>query len=554
MIYRFNPTLTRSQFEFRIRLAEKRLESYPLDSLDFVMMDLEHPATKSRHADQCTTDLTGRTIEFLAAAHRILPDCDDTRMNELFHRMTLKGDYSYLARRYIPYMLYSSDAEAYKCIAGVYDRMVEEVEKNPAVAGRYIDSCGCSIEGIAEFYAITGDERYVKLAKAIAEAGFPTFENAHSHASLTILRAILKMGYLSGDKWFLDIVRPYREKVLKAQCADGSISEAFPRSYRNEGCSTADWIMVNLRYWALTGDETALDVAENSMLNGLFFNQFITGGFGHRNYRPDFTGYGTQIEEAWWCCTQTGGMAMIEFAENAVVLIEDENGGARIHVNYPVPGNYQLNYNGKDITVKIISEYPATYDVNIRVFGGGDLPLTIRKPKYTADVDRPITCNAIPGVPGGKAYNVSYPIGHYFEELDDGWVLKYGPLLLAPLIYGWDEDGHTGKGTGIPEGYLSESMGGGSFYIMEPEEKDEYGFWKLACGTNLPAWHAFDDGAGSRTGTMYRAPAIVNIWNERWDKTPIYFHPISYQTCNLTFRDIKMCFGYLRPVNDETTK
>lgn len=546
MIYHFNPTLSHSQLEFRIRLAEKRLESYPLNSLDFIMMDLEHPKTKRRHADQCTCDLTGRTVEFLAAAHRILPDCDDSRLHELFRRMSLQGDHPILARRYLPYLLYSGDGEAFKTVKEQYDRWADMVEADPDTAKQLYATCSCRIEGIADFYAITGDQRYVSLAKAIARISLSPFENSHSHGEMSIHRAMLKMGFLSGDPWFTEQVRPYIEKIQTAQYADGSVSECFPRSFRNEGCSIADWIMLNLRYWDITGDEAALDRAEHSMMNGLFFNQFVTGGFGHRKYSADGRGYGSEVEEAWWCCTQTGGMAMVEFAEHAVVLHRDDEGKETIRVNYPIPGSYRINNHGKEITVRIISEYPATYDVNIRVIGGGDIPLTLRKPYYTADVSDAFHCTDIPNIPDGKAYNASYPIGHYAEERDGGWVVKYGPLMLAPLLHRWNNNGETGKGTGIPEGYISESMGSRSFFIVEPKEKDEYGFWKVACGNNLPTWIAFDDGAGSPTGTMQRAPANITVWDAAKGERTLCFHPLCYQTSNLTLRDVVMSFGFMR--------
>ena len=55
------PFLFDSQLKYRLNLAKKRLESYPLDNMNFVMMDLERPLLRTRHAHMCTYDLTGRT-------------------------------------------------------------------------------------------------------------------------------------------------------------------------------------------------------------------------------------------------------------------------------------------------------------------------------------------------------------------------------------------------------------------------------------------------------------------------------------------------------------
>ncbi len=58
------PLLAASQLSFRIGLARTRTAAYPLDSLDFIMMDLERPDNRTRHAHWCAGDLTGRLLEF----------------------------------------------------------------------------------------------------------------------------------------------------------------------------------------------------------------------------------------------------------------------------------------------------------------------------------------------------------------------------------------------------------------------------------------------------------------------------------------------------------
>lgn len=54
MAFLSTPTLHRSQLKFRIELARRRCESFPLDSLDFIMMDLERPDLATHHSYWCT--------------------------------------------------------------------------------------------------------------------------------------------------------------------------------------------------------------------------------------------------------------------------------------------------------------------------------------------------------------------------------------------------------------------------------------------------------------------------------------------------------------------
>lgn len=536
----FEPKLTRSTFEYRIKLAEKRLESYPLDDLDFVMIDLERPAGRIRHAHQCTTDLTGRTIEFLAQSHLILDGQDDSRIDALFHRMMLKGMFTGFTRRYFPYFDYSNDPECFDAVKGEIDRWIKLYEeKGEEEIRHYVNTCCCYVEPLAKMYTLTGDERLIRLASIMAEVSLSPFEGAHSHGLLTVLRSMLSMTLASGDMSFAERVAEYREKILPEQYADGSVSEGFPRSRRTEGCSIADWIILNLRWFEVYGDESALDAAEHSLLNGLFFNQFITGGFGHRNYMP--RGYSTGIEEAWWCCTQTGGLALCEFARHAVALDREKK---KITVYFPIPGVYTLNDGGRVITVKLTSLYPADYNIHAEIIGGDGYDFSFRKPYYIRGAK--ITGHSFGNV---RSVNLDCRIGHYSEKRDGGYVMKYGPLMLAPLIYEWkeDESAKFDEG-GVPDGYIPQSIGRGRCAII-PGERDGDGFYNVAAGLNLPEWPAFDDGVGSRTGTLNRAAANVRVRDESGRERVLCFHPMAYQTSNLTLCDVQTVFGLIE--NDE---
>ena len=80
------PRVYGSQVDFRIGLARTRTASYPLDSMDFIMMDLERPDGCSRHAHWCTGDLTGRLLEFLSSAEGV-DGKSDPRLADLFERI-----------------------------------------------------------------------------------------------------------------------------------------------------------------------------------------------------------------------------------------------------------------------------------------------------------------------------------------------------------------------------------------------------------------------------------------------------------------------------------
>jgi len=53
----------------------------------------------------------------------------------------------------------------------------------------------------------------------------------------------------------------HRRRIIDRQyeMPDGCVSETFPHSNRNEACSIADWLMLNLNAGLLLGDDAAYD-------------------------------------------------------------------------------------------------------------------------------------------------------------------------------------------------------------------------------------------------------------------------------------------------------
>lgn len=538
-VFDFQPRLSASSVEARIRLADKRLQQYPLDDLNFVMMDLEHPKTKLRQAHQCTGDLTGRTIEFMAEARQVVPGLDNRRVNELFERILVAGPNAAFGRRLFPYYRLTGNSEALRTIRGILDGLIEESER--LGKDRLMESVGLRdpwftiIEGLADMYELTGETKYVELAKvdfpvAMKKAG------DHSHGHMHVLRAMLKMAKVTGDGWFLDQVKPHYDKLIADQHADGSISECLPRSYRNEGCSIADWLILNLRYFDLTGDSAALDRAEHVLYNALFFNQFVSGAFGHRNFVRN--GYGSDVEEAWWCCTQTAGMALCDTARHAVQLID----GA-IRVNFFVPGTYTLVRDGRELKVEITTDYPAAFTANVRVIGDEDVKVSFRIPPCVKDakvVERKMT-----SLPNARSFNLTGAMGHYAEKRDGAWVMKYGPLMLAPMSYSWEQHGDAGQDA--PEGYVPETVDDHELSLLEPKELDAHGFWKVKTGLDVvPTWPGFDDGAGSRTGTYFKAPAKITVCDKSGKTRELYMQPLCYSTSAISLRYVPITFGLMR--------
>ncbi len=541
----FTPRLAESQLRYRLQLAEKRLSSFPLDNLDFILVDMEHPEGRERHAHQCHTDLSGRTIEFLSEAHSVLGNCDDSWLESIVSRIILKAPDVRMLRRMMVYYKYSNDPEAYRYIEKTLEGMLEFMEscnsdeeyvekKKAEITDDIMYKCPCDIEPIIYMYEMTNDERYLRLAHLESKVQKILIHNSHSHSNLTVLRSMQKAAMVTGDESWTEEANKARRTIIDEQMpyADGSIAEGFPKSFRTEGCSTADWVITNLQYGRMYDDDEAYDIAEHSLWNAVFFDQFVTGGFGHRDY--NYRGYGTVVEEAWWCCTQTCGLALCEFARHAVQLVD-----GKIKVNYLIPGEFTLNKDGRTIKVTVTTLFPEKFDAVIHVEGAGDTELIVRIPYYV----RHGSVTKRNASDGSTYYSVSGRMGHYIEKREDGYSFKYGPLLLASMLANWLQTPPKAveDTTNAPEGYIRESVDGSKAWAIL-DKPDEDGFFDIAANGKNPVWLCFDDGNGSHFGTHNTAPAYITLHLGDGKTKKLFLQPMMYQTSALILNNVATVF------------
>lgn len=134
-----NPLLYDSQLKYRLGLAKARLEYFPLDSMNFVMMDLERPQLRTRHANWCTYDLTGRILFFYTRAEGI-DGKHIHRLPELYERIMNNRRKS-----------------------GVFG---SKYEFGPPESAKAIGNPFLS--GLVEYYVLTGDMRALNAAQDCA--------------------------------------------------------------------------------------------------------------------------------------------------------------------------------------------------------------------------------------------------------------------------------------------------------------------------------------------------------------------------------------------------
>ncbi|MFM1551454.1 MAG: beta-L-arabinofuranosidase domain-containing protein [Lentisphaeria bacterium] len=553
------PLLDDSQIRFRLGLARQRTRAYPLDSLDFVMIDLERPDDRHRHADWCTGDLTGRLLEFLSYSAGVDGETDP-RLPELFERILkqrrpsgLFGRYASHAQTNMPpeddfrsgvprllpgfirYYQLTGDARALEAAVGMAQFTLSHLDEWRAHLKEWH---GLTIEAwvgepLAMLYGLTGDQKYLDFLAMIEELLEPLDYPVHAHGYLSTLRGLQTAALVTGDTNWNTKVEQHRQTIIERQyeLPDGCIPECFPASIRTEGCAIADWMMLNLNAGLITGDEAAYARAEHVLWNAFAYNQLITGCFGSRQTTSH--GYGVyQIEECVWCCVHNGGLALTEYARQAVTWRD----GA-IHVNLLVPGTYRLGLpDGAEAEISIATTYPADaeavvtashvppdIDVHVRA------PASVRRPQISEERDGDRVTTQLGGA-----------LGHYVESVPRGAMLKYGPLVLVPLAYSWTGPSATeAERNAAPAGYIPDQMPEG-LPALQGGIADADGLLELP-DRPLPDWTFFDEGPGGKCWVP-GAAANVGLRFPDGETRSVRFVPQCYFTSCLALHDTPVVF------------
>ena len=150
---------------------------------------------------------------------------------------------------------------------------------------------------------------------------------AQTHASLTAMRALLRVQAETGDAGLLHAVREryalYRSTAMTATYANTNWF-GRPETW-TEPCAVIDSFMVATQLWQRTGEASYLEDAHKIWFNGVGRGQRGNGGFG----TDTCAGFGTpwvrvRSYEAYFCCTMRGGEGFARAAQYLYFAREGE--------------------------------------------------------------------------------------------------------------------------------------------------------------------------------------------------------------------------------------
>jgi DUF1680 family protein len=275
-----------------------------------------------------------------------------------------------------------------------------------------------NIEGLAELYRVTRDERYLRLAEAIA-ARTHRYPKQHSHGFLSSVRGIVDLYKVTGERKYLEQAELEWKGVVDSGnlLVQGAVGEAFaPMIRRTEGCSEADWLRLTLALWRLTAKPEYLEQAERTLFNEFAMNQFNTGDFGHRPVSSTGTPFGAGADgggtaRAWWCCTLHGLRAFPDILATVFRAVD----GA---LYYDLPADGRGKAAGLAVTADSALERDATIRLRVTAADGRPRLLAVRQPAWASAMEL-----SLDGAPCQPANRDGY------RRVNRGW--KAGDTLLV---------------------------------------------------------------------------------------------------------------------------
>ncbi|MCC5931168.1 MAG: glycoside hydrolase family 127 protein [Cyclobacteriaceae bacterium] len=347
-----------SEFQVRKQMAIHRLTGtaiQPVFSDAFILADVDLNPDNPRRFYNFSGDLSGRYVEAIAALqdekhesrlHRLVEEIlqnqktdgrfGDDQLRYIAeeidgeHMALLWGNGRMLVGLLTYYQYYGGD-EVLKAAQKLGDFFITTYnasaqpalrEKLRGYGAKGIICFTQYIEGLVMLSEASGEDTYARYAENTYQI-LPERGIQHTHGYLSTLRGVLMLYSYFNEPRHLQFVENAMNDLLASDDYTSffSVREYFGKGYggdRDEGCSTADFMLLCFELYQHTGRKHFLNAGEKALYNAFYFNQYPSGDFGHHDLSP-IGSKATHSMAAWWCCTMHGLRAMQKLVQKHMV-------------------------------------------------------------------------------------------------------------------------------------------------------------------------------------------------------------------------------------------
>jgi DUF1680 family protein len=323
-------------------------------------------------------------------------------------------------------------------------------------------------ESMAEMYEITGDDRYLDLAKRVfyhhavfdpIAAGEDKLAGIHSNTQVPKMIGLERMYEATGDQKYSDMAKFFWTTVLKSHTyANGgnSSAEYFGKpgklstrlAQTTETCNTYNMLKLTRDLFMHDPQAEYFNYYERALWNHILAHQHpATGMFVYKGFlEPGAVKEFSKPTEDFWCCVGSGMENHVKY--NDSIYFRSTRGDPTIYVNQFIPSD--VNWFEQQFKLLQTSELPFGDRVRLRVDVPAPVELTIkiRKPTWlagpmsldingesreaTADADGYITLKDTWQV--GDRIEMTMPMALRTEPMPDDpnmVAFFYGPILMC---------------------------------------------------------------------------------------------------------------------------
>lgn len=374
-------------------------------------------------------------------------------------------------------------------------------------------------ETFADVYEITGDEKYLTLAKRFSHMAVldPLLDKQDKltgmHANTQIPKVIgyKRIADLEDNQCWDDASLFFWETVVNNRTISiggNSVREHFHPAENFEAmvtdiegpetCNTYNMLRLSNLFYQTTGDTRFLDYYERALYNHILSSQEpVKGGFVYfTSMRPGHYRVYSQPETSMWCCVGSGLENHTKYGELIYTHTDSD-----LLVNLFIPS--RLNWKEKGVTLVQETRFPDEEQVHLRLEKSSKKAFTlkIRQPDWCNPDEVLLTINAktVQNLKVENGYivlnrkwkkgdeiTVNFPMHLQMEQLPDKsnfYSFRYGPIVLATTtgihdmqgLYADDSrGGHIAHGHQMPQQEAPTLVGEAdqllSFFRKEPGE------------------------------------------------------------------------------------
>ena len=255
--------------------------------------------------------------------------------------------------------------------------------------------------GLVKLYRVTGDRRYLELAKFFLDARKDGPEYCQAHLPVTEQReavghavratymytGMADVAAITGDKAYVEAISKIWEDITRKKIyVTGGIgasggNEGFAEPYQLpnataycETCASIGNIFFNYRLFLLYGDAKYFDVLERTLYNAMLSGVSLSGD--HFFYSNVLESDGKQARSEWFgcACCPSNITRFIPSVPGYVYAVDSEN----IYVNLYMSNDAVIPLGGDTVFVSQYTGYPWDGRINITINPGKDKRFTIK--------------------------------------------------------------------------------------------------------------------------------------------------------------------------------